>query len=68
MEKLGVTTDDIVYVGDSEVDYETAVNLGCDRVIVSYGYRTAEELKEKGIDNTASTTKELGERLRALCL
>ena len=66
--KLGVTTNDIVYVGDSEVDYETAVNLGCDSVIVSYGYRTAEELKEKGIDNTASTTKELGERLRALCL
>lgn len=65
---LGVTSDDIVYVGDSEVDYETASNLGCDKVIVSYGYRTAEELKEKGIDNTAATTKELGERLRALCL
>ncbi len=66
--KLGITTDDIVYVGDSEVDYETAANLGCDYIVVSYGYRTSEELKEKGIADTAGTVEELGEKLRVMCL
>ncbi len=66
--KLGVTTDDIVYVGDSEVDYETAANLGCGYIVVSYGYRTSEELKEKGIADTAGTVEELGEKLRVMCL
>ncbi len=66
--KLGITTDDIVYVGDSEVDYETAANLGCDYIVVSYGYRTSEELKEKGIADTAGTVEELREKLRVMCL
>ncbi len=40
----------IVYIGDSEVDYQTSLNSGVDCIIVSYGYRTKEELKKLSID------------------
>lgn len=54
---------EIYYVGDSEVDYLTAVNSNCTPIIVSYGYRTKEELlskipsSTKIIDNCLELTK-----------
>lgn len=39
--------DQIYYIGDSEVDYKTAINSKATPIIVSYGYRTKEELLEK---------------------
>ena len=44
--KLGVTLtpDQCVYVGDSDVDYHTAVNAGMRPVSVSWGYRSHEFL------------------------
>ena len=38
------------YIGDTNVDYETAVNAKMDVVLVTYGYRTKEELKEYNIN------------------
>lgn len=51
---LGVETDSCLYVGDSEVDATTAKNAGLPCVLVSWGFRSKEELKnelyEKMID------------------
>jgi phosphoglycolate phosphatase len=43
---LNVNVDNILYVGDSEVDIKTVNNLGCDGAYVSYGFRTKEELQK----------------------
>lgn len=46
--RLNLTNEDqIYYIGDSEVDYLTAVNSSATPIIVSYGYRTKEELLAK---------------------
>lgn len=39
LKALGSTPEKAVYVGDSEVDYATAVNSGLDCVLVSWGFR-----------------------------
>lgn len=64
--KLGLDRDDIVYVGDSEVDAETGKNAGCDYLIVNYGFRTERELEEKGITNTVDSPQILMTRLDSL--
>ena len=48
MEKLGVPPEKTVYIGDSDVDIETAKNAGTDCISVSWGFRTEEFLKEHG--------------------
>ena len=50
--RLNVTNkDEVVYIGDSEVDYQTALNSGVTPIIVTYGYRTKEELNGLGIND-----------------
>lgn len=39
LRELGSESDKAVYVGDSEVDYATAVNSGLDCILVSWGFR-----------------------------
>ena len=48
IERLGVTAEQTVYVGDSEVDVQTANNAGLDCIGVTWGYRDREELTEAG--------------------
>ena len=43
---LGKEKENALYVGDSEVDYATAVNAGMDCVLVTWGFRTMEELAD----------------------
>ena len=40
-----VTKDDVLYIGDTNVDEETATNSEVDYALVTYGYRTIEEIK-----------------------
>ena len=40
----GVLKEDILYVGDTSVDMQTAANAGVDVIGVSWGYRPREEL------------------------
>lgn len=54
-----ISLAEAIYVGDSEVDKQTAENLGSSYFIVNYGFRTKEELEEKGITNTLGSVKEL---------
>ena len=46
---------DIVYVGDTNVDIETAKNIGCESIACSWGFRKLDELQEANyICNEAS--------------
>ena len=44
MSKLGFNAKETLYIGDTNVDYETAKNANVDIVLVSYGYRSKEYL------------------------
>ena len=46
LEELGVDKEDVLYVGDSEVDYKTAINAGVKHLIVTYGFRDREILEK----------------------
>ena len=46
LKELGVSGERAVYVGDSEVDFMTAENSCMDCVLVSWGFRTKEELAD----------------------
>ena len=45
IEHYHVSKNDILYIGDTNVDEETAINSNVDYVLVTYGYRTIEEIK-----------------------
>lgn len=48
LEVVGGKIENTVYIGDSEVDIETAKNAGVDCISVLWGYRTREELEKAG--------------------
>lgn len=48
IEFFGVSSEDAVYVGDSEVDIMTAKNCGIDSIIVTWGFRDKEILINSG--------------------
>ncbi len=44
LKELGKEKETAIYVGDSEVDFATAENTGMDCVLVTWGFRTTDEL------------------------
>ena len=48
-----------VYIGDSEVDVQTAKNAGMDCIAVDWGFRDTSVLKEAGAEIIVSTPAEL---------
>ena len=56
---MGIDRADAVYVGDTEVDLETAKNAGLDCAIVGWGFRTEEALKAAGAERIFRTADEL---------
>jgi haloacid dehalogenase superfamily, subfamily IA, variant 1 with third motif having Dx(3-4)D or Dx(3-4)E len=46
--KLGITPEEVLYVGDTSTDMKTAVAAGFFPVGVTWGFRTKEELLENG--------------------
>lgn len=48
LNELGSDKEHTLYVGDSQVDIETARNTGLDMVTVLWGFRTKEELLKAG--------------------
>lgn len=50
MEKLGVTAEECLYFGDTDVDMQTAKNADLTAVGALWGFRTYEELSENGAD------------------
>ena len=59
IEFFGATADETLYVGDSEVDIETAKNSSIDSVIVTWGFRERSTLEEAGARNIAEDVKSL---------
>ena len=56
---LGADRTRAVYVGDSEVDVETARNAGLPCISVCWGFRDREQLAEAGAAEIAATAPEL---------
>lgn len=54
---------DVTIIGDSEVDWQTAVNAGCRPMILSTGYRTRQELSGKGVNPIADSLEEVEKNL-----
>ncbi len=51
MEELGSTMEESIYVGDSEIDHQTAVNTGLKCISCLWGFRTRQELIDAGAGN-----------------
>ena len=61
--RMGRSRDGMVYVGDSEVDVQTAANAGCPCLSCTWGFRTRDELTAAGATTFVDTTEELAEVL-----
>ena len=48
LEVLGVTAEESVYIGDTEIDLETAKRCGMDCISVTWGFRTRAFLEAHG--------------------
>lgn len=57
--QLNVPLARCLYVGDTEVDIETAKNAGIDCACVTWGFRTREQLKKAGASIIVDTPGEL---------
>lgn len=55
MQTLNVAPAEAVYIGDSDVDVQTAQNAGIDGIFVDWGFRSAACLRESGATTVVST-------------
>ena len=62
-EQLGVELRRCLYVGDSEVDVDTARNAGIDCLCVSWGFRTREQLVAAGAKRIVDTPEEMAREI-----
>ncbi len=56
---MGAEKESAVYIGDTEVDIETAKNAGLDCICVSWGYRSRQELLAQGAKEIVNIPEEL---------
>lgn len=63
LKQLEVSKADAVYIGDSDVDFDTARNSGLDCISVTWGFRTEEFLRNYGAKTIARTTNEVAARI-----
>ena len=63
MEKLKSDADECIYVGDSEVDVQTAKNAGVKCIGVTWGFRDEKCLENAGADYICSTADEVYKRV-----
>ena len=59
MKEMGVTPEETLYVGDSEVDIQTAKAAGVDCVSVLWGFKDEEFLKKHGATTLISSPMQL---------
>ena len=64
MEALGVTKEETVYVGDSEVDVMTAREAGVPCISVTWGFRDRDVLEKAGAETFADTCDALWQLLQ----
>ena len=64
LDENNINKNDCLYIGDTNVDKESAMNAGLSYQLVSYGYRTKEELEKMCPNDTLfSSVKELSDYL-----
>lgn len=63
LNRLNVKEDECVFIGDSEVDIQTANNANIASISVTWGYKTPEFLYNNGAEVLVYTPKELLELL-----
>lgn len=59
LEELGLSAEDAVYVGDSDVDLATAANAGLDCITVAWGFKGRDFLEKEGASIIIDTPEEL---------
>lgn len=59
LQAMEVSREDVVYVGDSEVDIQTAANMGVPCISVAWGSRSEEFLRSHGAKEIIRDTAEL---------
>lgn len=57
--QLGIDAENSIYIGDSEVDIETAKNAKMDSIIVAWGFRDEEFLKSRGAELIVHSPNEI---------
>ena len=63
LEELGVSKEKVVYIGDSEVDIQTARNAGTACISVCWGFKTRTFLQENGAERIVNSAAELEEAI-----
>lgn len=63
-ERFGAAPSETLYVGDSEVDVATGKAAGMDTVLVLWGFRSREELKEAGASVMVESAEEISNIVR----
>lgn len=66
LDRIGISKDDAVYIGDSDVDVETARNAGMKMIAVTWGFRDRDFLEKLNPDYIVDNTKELKEAIDSL--
>ena len=59
LDKLGVSKEECLYVGDSEVDVKTGINAGLKNISVTWGFRSRELLELAGAEYVIDRPEEL---------
>lgn len=59
MDAMGVTAGETIYIGDSNVDLNTAKNAGTDSAWVSWGFRRADEMQDCEISRAFNCAEDL---------
>lgn len=59
LEELGESADSAVYVGDSEVDLQTAANSGMDCISVAWGFKGRAFLEKEEASHIVDTPEEI---------
>lgn len=59
LDEFSLGRQNVVYIGDSEVDIKTAENAGTDMIIVDWGFRSREDLLQNGAMNLVSAPLEI---------
>ena len=59
LRRLSISKKEAVYIGDSEIDIQTAANSGLDCISVSWGFRSKAFLKAHGAAAIAESIEEL---------
>lgn len=66
LRELGVTAEEAIYIGDSEVDLATAKNSGLPCISVLWGFRDKECLLEHGAQTLCDTPEQVWETITRL--